>query len=743
MRLQLKKEKLLLLILIIIIIILFQCTSFSSDKHNASNDELKEINMGGKPNSMDDLTMLITQGENDIVIIPDKYNTGVNPSIPLYKITESTTYQDIVYTNNGISIVLDLYYKNNELGELTVIENIDFSETPFAVYNDAKVDTKKTILFRNCKFSIMSTNPKATNVFYQFENCSFANYNGSNADFKKCYFGGTSTDGINPYKNVTVEDCYFSDFAYIQYDKIVHSDGIQIYGYEQQDATNIHLKNCRFEIPIIPLANSTSAINSCIFVDLEFSNGNNITFTDCIANGGAFTLNVIVKSNFTVSNVNFKNIKVGAARKFGILYPDSEKLATFENVQETSKLYIASVWKENGTLHLSVTNDTSSDKKLIIVTQNGTSEYLVPGCYESSKLTVENNLTFQDYPFDKEYILADSDWVVCYDTSIKEENQIRFVNWGNAPVYIPIPENPDSNLQTGSCGKSISFALKRNGELLLNGTGETDQYYSTKKAPWSSYLDKISSIILENGITGIGSALFSDCSKVGTISIPNGITKIEGNAFIRCTSLKSISLPNSILQIGNYAFAKTSLTDIFYDGSKIDWTKIIIGNYNDPLYSAKLHTNEKTILTKGMCGENITWTLFSDGLLDLTGAGATFSYHSNKPVPYQNNLTFINKISISKGITTLGSELFRRCINVNSAVIPEGVTTIEGNVFTNCSSLQSIYLPVSLKSIGNYAFSATALTDVYYTGDYKAFQTINIGTFNNPLLNATCHYLIS
>lgn len=103
--------------------------------------------------------------------------------------------------------------------------------------------------------------------------------------------------------------------------------------------------------------------------------------------------------------------------------------------------------------------------------------------------------------------------------------------------------------------------------------------------------------------------------------------------------------------------------------------------------------------------------LVSNGLLDLAGDRATFPYHSSKPVPFQNYITFNNQISISEGITILGSELFRRCGNVISVVIPEGVTTIEGNVFTNCIALKSIYLLVSIKSTGNYAFSSTTLPD--------------------------------
>lgn len=427
------------MVLILIGGVLYRCTSMNSKKRSASNNELNIPKEGENASHVKNSTLLITQGVNDIVIIPDKFNTGIDKTKPLFKVTEAITYQNVMYSNDGINTVLDLFYRNKELGEFTIIENIDFSKYPLSVYNDDKVTTKKTIIFRNCKFSKMSTNPKVTNVFYEFENCSFNNYNGSNAILKNCYFGGTSTDGINPYKNVTVENSYISDLAHEQYDKVVHSDGVQIYGYKDTDATDIHFKNCRFEIPVIPFVNSSSSINACLFVRLEYSNGNNISFTDCIVNGGGFTVGVNAKSPFTVSNIVFKNLKVGSARQFGDLYPDTKNSATFENLEEISKLYVSSVWRENGMIHLSVTNDTSTDRKLLVVTENGTYTFLVPACFESSKITVDDKISFLDYPFDKEYIVMDSDWVICFDTSINEKNQIRFVNWGDTPVYITKP----------------------------------------------------------------------------------------------------------------------------------------------------------------------------------------------------------------------------------------------------------------------------------------------------------------
>ncbi len=49
---------------------------------------------------------------------------------------------------------------------------------------------------------------------------------------------------------------------------------------------------------------------------------------------------------------------------------------------------------------------------------------------------------------------------------------------------------------------------------------------------------------------------------------------------------------DSVTSIGDWAFEDcTSLTDVYYTGSKEDWAKIEIGDHNSPLKNANIHYN--------------------------------------------------------------------------------------------------------------------------------------------------------
>ena len=71
------------------------------------------------------------------------------------------------------------------------------------------------------------------------------------------------------------------------------------------------------------------------------------------------------------------DINVGCARWYGVLYPstsvpqgDYEKNnIIYNNVEDSENLYVGSVWKEGNDVHLSVTNDTNSEKNLKLVLQ--------------------------------------------------------------------------------------------------------------------------------------------------------------------------------------------------------------------------------------------------------------------------------------------------------------------------------------------------------------------------------------
>lgn len=381
---------------------------------------------------------MVDKGYFDYNVIPDKFNTGCYDTSVLEKISSACTVDGVEYKigDNGNTVVIDLYYgKNNaEMAEEVVIRNKDFSDKKLAIRNASKTERKHVIYFENCEFGHVALDYSQDMVDFYFYNCGIKHFTGSNSVFDKCFFGGSGYDGANPFQNVTIKNCYFA--GYPQYNEQgKHSDAMQVFGKADIDAENILFQNCRIEIPILD-RNSSRTINACFMVQLEYSNARNFLFEDCIINGGGYSIYAhAVKGDWTMNNIVFRNISIGSGHLFGDLYPDIDENIVFENLYDTGKLYVASVWKDSlGRIHLSVSNDTAEDRTLLVVTENGTQTFMIPSKATSVAAGAKE---YYDLAIDMEIVPADaeSSWVVCYDGEETEENQIRYVNWSGENVF--------------------------------------------------------------------------------------------------------------------------------------------------------------------------------------------------------------------------------------------------------------------------------------------------------------------
>ncbi len=122
-------------------------------------------------------------------------------------------------------------------------------------------------------------------------------------------------------------------------------------------------------------------------------------------------------------------------------------------------------------------------------------------------------------------------------------------------------EMPDENIiASGFCGgegdgTNLTWTLDITGTLTISGKGImidftislpistfalTREATELSVAPWSQYADKITNIVLDEGVTSIGSHAFDGCNEVKVVSIPKTITIVGESAFDNCTSLKTI-----------------------------------------------------------------------------------------------------------------------------------------------------------------------------------------------------------
>ena len=562
---------------------------------------LESVNTGVEVVLPENKEGVIIPDHQDLNVIPDKYNTGCRGE--LTKVTGSMYVSGLELKESNGTVVFDFFYRNKDASGKYIIENYDFSDYELIFNSEAKVTGRKIeICFKNCRFNTVSTMRPASDVFsYSYYNCTFSKFSGSNSCFTRCKFGGSYKDGVLPFSNVTVCDSYFSDFA--SNDPAgngKHSDGTQMYGYSDSMVQNVLFSNCRFEIPAVKTTQSSAAVNACIMLSLEYNDAYNIRIEDCILNGGGYSIYAGKKyPELNMSEVYFNNIKIGDAKLFGNIYPSVDENVKMSDVENQDSLYVSSVWNDGLKTHVIVSNDTSRERVLRVVTGTSSKDFTIGPCLGGKILRYDVvDVPFEDFPFDIDIsVNSIADHVICFDVTDGYEKQIRYVSFDGKPTYYDnniyslVPEesenNSNLNLLEGKCGKNATYKLTSDGILIIEGSGNMDNYHSQKKAPWLEYSDSIVSIQISEGIRSIGTQAFRNVKGIQSIELPESITMIESNAFSGCIGLKEITLHSGVTSIGKYAFNKTNIIRCYYYGSESEWNKITISNNNDILHSCE------------------------------------------------------------------------------------------------------------------------------------------------------------
>ncbi|MBQ5976651.1 MAG: leucine-rich repeat protein [Oscillospiraceae bacterium] len=109
----------------------------------------------------------------------------------------------------------------------------------------------------------------------------------------------------------------------------------------------------------------------------------------------------------------------------------------------------------------------------------------------------------------------------------------------------------------------------------------------------------------------------------------------------------------------------------------------------------------------GDCGDNLTWSLNSDGYLFISGSGPMTDF-TRGTAPWYEYRTQIKELYVYGG-TTIGDYAFVGCSNLtlpadNGKSFPSTLTSIGKCAFLSCNSLEYVTIPSGVTSIGNQAF---------------------------------------
>ena len=218
----------------------------------------------------------------------------------------------------------------------------------------------------------------------------------------------------------------------------------------------------------------------------------------------------------------------------------------------------------------------------------------------------------------------------------------------------------DSAPTSGTCGDNLTWRLDGN-KLTISGTGDMYDYdeWNDDTPPWYYYRDRITEVVIEQGVTAIGK-----------------------DGFWKLFSLTSVQLPGSLKSIGSSAF---------HDCWKLESINVSAGNKTYSSENGVLFNKDKTELVMYPQGKTNTSYTVPSSVVNIGEAAF---------VECQN----LKEVELPEGVENIGKSAFSHCLNFENITLPKSLKTIGEEAFSGCGNLKNISLPDNLTTIGSDAF---------------------------------------
>lgn len=272
--------------------------------------------------------------------------------------------------------------------------------------------------------------------------------------------------------------------------------------------------------------------------------------------------------------------------------------------------------------------------------------------------------------------------------------------------------------------------------LTISGNGPMAEYTLYPGAPWGT---DITSVIIEDGVTSVGSYSFYGCKKLTGVAIPDSVTRIGGYSFFDCKAIESVVIPDSVKTIGGYAFCDcNSLTSITIPSSVTSIGEDAFYNCTGLTSVTIPHSVEKIGKFAFSNCSNLKNIDIGSGVTDIYDYA--FRYCSAlKTITIPDNVarmgdgvfygcTALTSIDIPDSVKRIGAGAFFGCSNLKSAKLGSGVRSIAFQMFIKCTSLKSVQIGSGVVSISGFAFKdCTSLENITIP---EKVMTISTGAFS-------------
>lgn len=172
------------------------------------------------------------------------------------------------------------------------------------------------------------------------------------------------------------------------------------------------------------------------------------------------------------------------------------------------------------------------------------SSYAFEGCPQLTDLVLPRSLTTVHHG-----AFGNAVQNVYYAGSEDEWNGITIMPQNEALLaanFFFHSSGPEELQYSGSCGEGLTWTLNpETGVLTVSGTGAMEDY-TEASMPWSSHASRITSVVLEETVTTVGSYAFAGCTALETVVVAGELSSVGTYAFANCTSLREICFLNSV-----------------------------------------------------------------------------------------------------------------------------------------------------------------------------------------------------
>ena len=260
---------------------------------------------------------------------------------------------------------------------------------------------------------------------------------------------------------------------------------------------------------------------------------------------------------------------------------------------------------------------------------------------------------------------------------------------------------------SGSLGENITWALEGSSDsgytIRISGSGDTPGYDYTSDIPWYSHINEIKSVIVEDGITGLGKASFYKSTSIKSVKIADSVRSIGDLCFFRNGSLEKIELGNGLISIGEAAFSVSNL-------KKVSLPAGITRIEADTFYGCKQLESINLEHVKSI-GRRAFYFCSNLSGINLSADIEQLEYAAFR------GCSSIDKVNIGSKLSELNEQVFAECSSLKEIYIPDNITAIQKAAFYECTALGQVTGAKNVEVLGEMAFNGAKSLETYPFGD--------------------------